>query len=211
MPPSTPQDRKSSTKKTASKKARRVTTGKPVVEPPKAETEGKYAVNTWGSIGGYEDLTVPSGQLCLVKRPGVQGLMAAGVLHNIDGLTAMVNQKHIKRVKGGPSSVAPGVPDPASLDMQSILKDPEALDSIMHTVDRVVCHVVIKPEVTMTPNDVTRRRDGVIYADMVDLVDKMFIFNFAVGGSRDLETFRGGLGEAVGSLDDGEGVEGPPE
>ena len=44
------------------------------------------------------------------------------------------------------------------------------------------------------------------YADMVDVNDKMFLFNFVVGGTRDLETFRGGLDSAVGGVEAGEGV-----
>ena len=47
---------------------------------------------------------------------------------------------------------------------------------------------------------------GVVYADMVDLVDKMAIFNYAVGGTRDLESFREGLDAAMGGLEVGEGV-----
>jgi hypothetical protein len=48
---------------------------------------------------------------------------------------------------------------------------------------------------------------GVVYADMVDLVDKLHIFNFVVGGTRDIERFRGGLDELVGSLEAGEDVQ----
>ncbi len=154
----------------------------------------KYAPTVWGSgqVGGAEDLEVPSGQLCLVKRPGVQGLMAAGVLHQADSLSALVDQKHLKKGKPG---------EAAEVDPASLIKDGKALDNLMHVVDRVVSHVVVQPPIKMAPNDVTRRKAGQVYTDMVDLVDKMFIFNYAMGGTRDLERFRGELDESLGSVD----------
>ena len=201
MPPSNtkqPQDRKPAKKATKKAAAPKANTAEqiPVPEDPMS----KYAPNAWmsGGVGGMEDLTVPSGQLCLVRRPGLQGLMKAGILHNVDSLSQIVSEKHLKRVDGKASA--------SELDMASLMSDPKALDEVMHVMDRVICHCVVKPEVHMTPNDVTRRRDGIVYADMVDLVDKIFIFNFVVGGTRDLESFRGGLDELVGSLEAGEGV-----
>jgi hypothetical protein len=155
------------------------------------------------------DLECPSGQLCLVRRPGVEGLLAAGVLRDIDSLTAIVGEAHLDRVhperkaKGKQPSDHKAKEKPAKTQDEAIselLEDPDKLANVMHTIDRVICHVVVKPEVEMTPNDPTRRKDKVIYADMVELEDKMFIFNFAVGGSGDLESFREEFDSAVGSL-----------
>jgi hypothetical protein len=50
---------------------------------------------------------------------------------------------------------------------------------------------------------VTNRQPGVIYADMIELIDKVFVFNFVVGGTRDLESFRNGLDELLGGVADG--------
>lgn len=198
MPP------ESRTRKTANGKrpTRRTTSPSPRAQSvsTKSEPDDKYAPNSWlaGGIGGTEDLEVPSGQLCLVRRPGLQGLMKAGVLADIDSLTALVDKKHVKPAKGKQK--------PQELDIASLMSDPTALDNVLHTVDKVVCHCVVKPEVEMTPNDVTRRKSGVVYADMIDIMDKMFIFNFVVGGTRDLESFRGEFDELVGGLEAGEGV-----
>lgn len=195
-----PQDRKpkKSTKKAARGESR---TSQAAPIPVPEDPTSKYAPDAWlsGGIGGMEDLTVPSGQLCLVRRPGLEGLMKSGVLQNVDSLTQIVNQKHIKRVEGKADEI----------DAMSLMQDEEALDSVTYVIDKVICHCVVKPEIHMTPNDVTRRQPGVVYADMVDLVDKMFIFNYVVGGTRDLERFRGELDESVASLDAGEGVPSP--
>lgn len=170
---STPQDRK----------AKKTTT--------RAGDSDKFAATTWGTagIGSLEEMTVPSGQLCLARRPGTQGLIEAGILHNIDSLTAIVDSKHVRRVKGK-----------EEIDVDSIMKDPENVQTMMHTIDRIVCYVVVKPEILMTPNDITNRDPQKIYADMVDLEDKIFLMNYAVGGTRDLERFRGELDESVASV-----------
>lgn len=179
-------------------------TSQPIPVP--AQPGDKYAADVWlsGGIGGTEDLQTPSGQWCLVRRPGIQGLMQAGVLRNIDSLSALVSEKHLKRPQDRKKKGKPKGSE--QIDIASVMADPKALDNIMHTVDRVVCHCVVKPEVQMTPNDTTRRKSGVVYADMIDIVDKMFIFNYVVGGTRDLERFRGDLDESLGSLDSREGV-----
>lgn len=196
-----PQDHKP--KKTTKKRPeprRETPTSQPI--PQVEDPTSKYAPDAWvsGGIGGMEDLRVPSGQLCLVRRPGMEGLMKAGILHNVDSLSQIVNEKHLKRVAGKKSN---------EIDMSSLMEDEEGLAEVMHVIDKVICHCVVKPEVHRTPNDVTLRRPGVVYADMIDLLDKMAIFNFVVGGTRDMESFRSGLDELVGSVEAGEGVHDP--
>jgi hypothetical protein len=159
----------------------------------------KYLPTAWGSSpeasGGPVDLELPSGQLILARKPGLQQLMVEGVLHKMDNLTALVDSKHVRKGRGTPQ-----------VNVQSLLGDEKALADILHTVDRVLCAVVIKPPVQMTPNDPTRRVNGVIYADTVGIEDKMFLFNWALGGSRDIERFRRESEEVVGSLATGEPV-----
>lgn len=203
--PKTPQDRqpKKTTRKRASTSRRPAEspTSQPIPAPE--DPTSKYAPDAWisGGVGGMEDLTVPSGQLCLVRRPGMQGLIKAGILHNVDSLSQIVNEKHLMRIEGKPDQI----------NMASLMEDDSGMDEVLHVMDKVICHVVVKPEIHRTPNDVTLRKPGVVYADMVDLVDKMAIFNYAVGGTRDMERFRGGLESALGSLEAGEGVHESPE
>lgn len=159
---------------------------------PKSESpEEKYAVSTWGSTSKYEDLTFPSGQVALVRRPGLEGLMKAGILHNLDTLTPIID-KHKSKASGKKA---------VEVDVTELLKkDPKVLEDMIHLVDRILCHCVVKPEIEMTPNDSTRREQGVVYADMVELDDKFFLFNYAVGGTRDLERFRLESEKSVGSV-----------
>lgn len=196
MPSNTPQDHKTS-KKTARKRTK-TDTAQPIPQP--VDPQSTYAPNTWlsGGVGTAADLTCPSGQKCLAIRPGMEGLMKAGVLHNADSLSRIVNEKHLKRVSGKSKE--------AEVDMSSLMGDSESLAEVVNVVDKIVCHIVVKPEIHRTPDDVTRRVPGVVYADMVDLEDKMFLFNYAVGGTSDLESFRQQFDESLGGLETGEGV-----
>lgn len=165
----------------------------PVTKPEQGTTaEDRYAPTAWasGGAGQPEDLEMPSGQWALVARPGPEGLIKAGIIQSLDALTGIVQGELIPNAEGTPK-----------IDAAKLMANPKAITDVMHTMDRIVCHVVQKPKVEMTPNDVTRRKDGVIYADMVDLEDKMFIMNFAMGGTRDLETFRQESAKHVGGVD----------
>ena len=70
----------------------------------------------------------------------------------------------------------------------------------MHVLDRITTSCVVQPEIKMTPNDPTSRVAGVVYADQVEMEDKLFLFQFVVGGTRDLERFRKESDDALGSL-----------
>jgi hypothetical protein len=161
--------------------------------------DNKYALTGWSSEA-YVDLTVPSGQVCQVRRPGVEGLVRMGLLDKVDSLTSMVNDKHIKRVKGQ-----------KVIDEKSLMSDPESLLKAMSTIDRILCHVVVQPHIelavkTVDGQEISLTEDdyepGVVYSSMVGLEDKMFIFNYSVGGSKDLEKFRQRIGKPLSSLDD---------
>lgn len=165
--------------------------------PQGQETQAdKYAATHWGS--GVEDLLLPSGQLCLVQRPGIQGLMAAGLLNETDSLTALVSAGNKARTRKAPTIKA-----------EDIATDPKAMADILALMDRVVCYVVLKPKIELTPANPSDMEAGVIYVSSVDLDDKMFLFNYAVGGTRDLERFRKEHAAVVGSVDDGEDMGGP--
>lgn len=163
--------------------------------------EQKYAATTWGGEI-FEDLVVPSGQVCQVRRPGVQGLIRDGILESLDSLTGIVQNELIPSAKGTAKK---------AIDPQEIMKNPESVVQIMHLTDRIITHVVVQPQIEMSPNDVTRRKQGVIYADMIDIDDKMFILNYAVGGARDLERFREESEKALGTVDSESTTEGDTE
>lgn len=159
---------------------------------------------SWGS--NFVDLTVPSGGLVQVSRPGLQGLIGAGVLESLDSLTGIVQTETIPKAAGN-----------RQIDAATILKDPKKVDDMLATIDRVVLHVVKQPTVLKTtvteqadethPNGPWERpmRDDerdpeAHYIDGVPMDDKMFILQFVLGGSPDLAEFRAKTAEVVGSI-----------
>lgn len=156
-----------------------------------AQSPDKYAATSWGG-SAYEDLDLPSGQLCLARKAGVQGLLESGIIHEIDPLMSLV-QQHQDRVEGKPSPTDENT-------IMNMLKDESKVASLMHMLDRIVCHVVVKPHVEMAPNDITRRKPDVIYTDMVDFMDKMFIMTWTVGGAETVAGFRKEYEELVGGI-----------
>lgn len=176
-------------------------------------TDNKYGLTTWGQQQLF-DLEVPSGQVCQVRAPGVENLIAAGVLDSADTLTSLVDEKHIKRVGNAQRGKAPAKVQ--EIDGASLLKDPENLGKVFTLIDRIVCHMVVQPQVKLSTRMVKKddgteephiipfaeRSDapGVVYSDQIGMLDKMFIFQYAVGGGEDLESFREQFGQNVGSL-----------
>lgn len=155
--------------------------------------ENKYAPSAggWGA-DPYLDLTVPSGQLCQVKRVNPRVLVALGLVDSVDPLTALVDVKHIKRVGSGPTQTR-------EIDEKSLMSDPRALVNLLDIADKLCEAIIVQPpikrpirlvdgkEFDLQPHE---RVEGVIYTDMVDEMDKMFVFSWALGGSTDLEQFR---------------------
>lgn len=157
-----------------------------------------YEATTWGKNKGKtrgHEITVPSGQTCLVKRPGVEGLIELGLLDKVDGLTGLVDQKHIKRVKGE-----------KTVDVEALAKDTDSLMNVIKTVNEIVVHVVLEPKLLPVPEEGTERDAEAVYVDDVDLEDKMFIFQYSIGGSKDLEKFRQQSKQNVGGVDTGKTV-----
>jgi len=184
-------------------------------------TNNKYGATAWGNKY-LEDLEMPSGQLCQVRRPGLEGLMREGVLPRIDKLTDLVDKKHVKRVREGKMDIG-------EIDIASLAVDQDQLMELLDVCDKVVEAVVVQPSVlrpiirdqtgkpVLDPEGKEQilppgmRDPEQVYTDYVDAQDRMFIFNYAVGGSRDLESFRDEIDKLAGSVGAGENVESPAQ
>lgn len=191
------------------------------------------SVTSWKKPVG-EKLELPSGNVCLVKRPGMEKLFAAGVLPdeltkialaNIDAAQAPGKpQDHLP--KGGVASTL----DPET--MKKFMESEGALQDIFASFDRVAEMCIIEPPVKYHMRKKVdaagqtvvdhrgrvqweeilehERNEGILYTDEVDAEDKSFIFNFVVGGTRDIEQFREETSDDVADLQPREDVELPP-
>lgn len=169
--------------------------------------------NVWASqtpIGATEQLTLPSGQTCIARRLGMEGLIEAGILAEADSLSGLVDQ-HVRKVRG-----AKGRTDGNELDERALLRDRDTMKAIITIADKAIPVVVAEPEVmlhyttdssgktSMIPLE--DREPGQVYTDMIGLEDKMFLFEWAVGSLSNLNTFRSQPGADVAGVGDGGGV-----
>lgn len=155
--------------------------------------------NVWASntpTEAREELTLPSGQTCLAKKVGIEGLLEIGILEQIDSLTGMV-EKYAKEVK----SHGPSGPSKAEIDQNKFFGDTEALKAVIGLADRALPVIVVSPKVKLHYTEITvgktkvtkmippdEREAGIVYTDQVGFEDKMFLFDWASGG---LKSFLG--------------------
>ena len=179
----------------------------------------KYGSQWSKGMNAFVDLEMPSGELCQVREPNPRQLVSLGILDSYDKLSDLVQTKHIDRVKGKPSV-------PSDVDIAALANDPRKIMQMLEIADRVVEHMVVQPEVRRPirvdgvndkgePIEIKLRKDerdeDQIYTDMIDDIDKMFIFQYAVGVDPDLATFRKQWNESPQSLGDGVKVPVPPK
>lgn len=170
------------------------------------EEQQKKVTNAreWRKKKGKE-LDLPSGNVALVQRPDLRKFVSKGQIP--DALTGIVK-----------ASIAGN--EQAKAEMEEAVKnDPEMLGSFVDFLDYVVLSAVLQPKVAAipmqenedgsesnTPIPLDERNQSVLYVDEVDMDDKMFIFQYAIGGTTDLESFRHQQEELLGSLLSGEDV-----
>lgn len=171
--------------------------------PAKAATKPTYGL---GLTNKSFELELPSGSVCLANRPGAQGLIKAGLLDSMDQLTALVQTEHID--SNDPRQMSEAV--------KVLSSDLGKMAEGLEMVDRCIAFVVQEPKVWLDerilgadgePRSGTdgkplyyERSEDRIYADMVDLEDKMFIFNWALGGTADLKSFREESSKLLGGI-----------
>lgn len=122
------------------------------------------------------ELPLPSGNVCLAKRVGLQDLVRSGAVPN--SLLGMV-QDQIDEAEGRtPKSVS-----------DFVLKD-ENLEVMAAMIDSVVVMTVLEPTVLPAPEEGEERDEELLYVDEVEDADKQFIFAWSVGGTGSFERFR---------------------
>lgn len=138
----------------------------------------------WKKDAQGTPLDVPSGHTALVRPVGMQVFLQKGMIPN--SLMPIIRES----MKSG---------KPADMAMEEI--NEEQISDMMALFDAVTCYVVVEPKVTPTPMrddgngglepvPIEDRAPDMLYADEVDFEDKSFIFQWVVGGTRDLEQFR---------------------
>lgn len=171
-----------------------------------------------------QELPLPSTNTALVRQLEPTAFVNSGLIP--DPLTGLV-RKAIHNKQGlNPK------------DLERIADDPKQLSAALELFDRVLTFVVIEPVILMPPpcdvkiqgepcgqyanTDVHResmssghhayhegeRDPEVLYADQVTMDDKMFIFQWALGGTSNLTQFREEQQRGLDTLSNGKAVQG---
>lgn len=146
-------------------------------------------------LGGI--LQLPSGVAVKVRNPGgLRAFLGSGLIPN--SLMKIIQEG---LDKGSGKNIASAIVKDGQID-------PEMMNDMMSMMDNIAVKVIVEPVVhpTLTENDLIEwnnthpddvketveqlRRDDRLYADELPDDDKMFLFQWVSGGTRDLETFR---------------------
>lgn len=195
--PMTPaQKRAAAAKRAATIAAKSAASSTPLDEAP-------TSVSDWKKGKQGEDLRLPSGNVCRIRRVGMREWVREDIIP--DSLKPIVDDAIARGQNINPKTI------------EKLKKDTSKIAEMFELMDRVVALVVMLPAVIYhryqrdgewidIPMD--DRDEGTLYTDDIDDMDKIFIFNFAAGGVRDLERFRQELGSSMGTVRRGEDVEG---
>ena len=146
----------------------------------------------WKQTSGVgAPLRVPSGNTCLVRPMSMQALIRNNMIPN--ELMSIVTSAMKSRKA------------PTMGEMTDDL-DTDKMVAIMQCMDDVVQFMVVEPQIHSTPGQGESRDPNILYIDEVDQEDKTFIFQYAVGGTRDIDKFREGLAGYVGDLEEEQGM-----
>lgn len=162
--------------------------------------------NAWRQANNQgTELKLPSGNTCLVRKAmGLQVFLRDGQIPN-----ALMELVEKATSKGKP----PSGQKTEELSAEDLLKNPKNLQSIIELCDNVCVEVLMEPKVLPVPRDEEGKdlpmphretTNDFLWVDEVDFEDKMFIFNWAVGGTSNWEKFRGELSEHVGDVSGGQ-------
>jgi hypothetical protein len=169
------------------------------------------------AAGTGEPITLPSGQACIARKIGVEGLIELGLLTEIDAFTSIVDVEAIQPAKTrlqGKNPKKPTLKERAAAKdredaetnnkiMSAITSNPDSIKTIAAMLNKLVPAIVIEPRVlchtidgAVIPAD--ERDEDAVYTDQIDFMDKMELFTWSIGDMGDLAPFRP---EAGGSVD----------
>lgn len=154
-------------------------------------TPGVTSVSAWKESAGPL-LELPSGKTVKVmQHPSMRVFLKAGIIPN--SLVSII-QSSLDRGQA---------PDLASFGATQ-----ERIDEMFKMIDSIVCFTVEEPDIQLPPDKEEDRDAGVLYADEVEQTDKLFVFQWAIGGTRDLERFRRESGTTLDLIQRGKDVVG---
>lgn len=158
---------------------------KAVPTPKKVAPTTVTSADEWAAGAEGQILELPSGKSARVRMPGLQAFIAADLIPN----------ELLPIVMG--RATGESMQDE---ELAKLRQDPAMLLQLALTMDKIFAYCVTEPKFEPAPTRQLEdgrtvlapeaKEDGVLYTDVVSDEDKGYVFNVAVGGTRDLERFR---------------------
>lgn len=146
-------------------------------------------------------LQLPSGLVVVARRVDVKDFLLNN--HDVPNpLMETITQALDKGQKVDVNKMA-GV-DQGEIDMKMVAE-------MYDMVDTVVRSVVLEPQIHPNPTSRSEEDENLVYNRDVDDEDKMFLFQWAIGGTADIATFRSELASGLAALGQGEAVPSTPK
>lgn len=143
-------------------------------------------------------IELPSGNFAVLRNPGMPTFVKMGIIPN--SLQPII-QRAISASDQKPSETP---------EFGELFRDPQKMSELFEMYDKITVFCFVDPQVHPVP-ELEERNEDKLYVDEVLMEDKVFIWSWAVGGTADLESFRGQLGSGVESLRRGENLASPTE
>lgn len=176
--------------------------------PPTNNVNNVWASTPASLAGVEEELTLKSGQTCRARKIGMEGLIQAGLISESDTLLSLVDEKHVRKIRG-----AKGKADGLALNAESVVKDPRGMTAIVAMTDKALPLILVSPVVKLNKDDagnvipLDKREPNVVYTDQIGMLDKFELFAWAVGDMGHINTFRDDATEGdVAAVGDVKGV-----
>lgn len=150
-----------------------------------------------------EPIELPSGNMASVRTASMEFFLASGFIPN--SLKTMV-QKQIQEVVHEEN---PREAQKMNEEIAKVLEDEDSLKDLIEMYDKIAIHCFIDPKLSdapfekdedgnfihdedgyRIPVDIDERNQELLYVDEIEFEDKVFVFQLAVGGTKDIESFR---------------------
>lgn len=145
-----------------------------------SDRQAPTPVSGWKKAG--EMLTLPSGNTIQLKNPGIMGLAKNGVVPN--GLMATI----MMSIQTGQEPTA-----------EKLMENVDVADMFAMMSNAIIL-MAVDPEVYPTPSEGEERDPALLYIDDISEEDQMFIWQWATGGTADVEQFRRESASSMGAL-----------
>jgi hypothetical protein len=163
-------------------------------QPASAPPSNPYLVTGWQKRQHVEfDVTLPSGQICRVRRLERDDLLRMDIMQYLDTFTPMLLEDSMSDEER------------EALMTETVKKNPEALQKMLKAIDKVVMVACVKPEITEDPNLVNYggphdwenpNFTPVAFLQDIDTFERMAIFGAAFG--QDMDALKSVLQQAEG-------------